>query len=205
MGQDVPAQWDQKNLIFTPNNVTAGRELSLVVDFGAKSSIRTIDLPDNRIDDYIKIVADGRESICSADVNADTISGQREAINIEDSVDSQNVQTSTKSEDLQDKNGAEWKSRYKGKQVKIQCKENIDYTDLAIYYKHEASRTNRFKAKLPEGVNPDGTNIAWKVYIDGSPTTQFKRSGTEVEIEDDLLPPETRVDVEVITYTQVAK
>ena len=53
---------------------------------------------------------------------------------------------------------------------------------------------------LAAGVDPNDKHMAWKVFVDGKPTTSFKRTGAEIEIEDNLLPPETKVDIEVISY-----
>ena len=205
-GDDVAAQWDQKNLVFTPDNVVEGKELSLVVDFGAKSSARTVDLPDDRIDDDVKVVADGQDNICFPKGKGDPVSGATPATaaSLADNAND-GALSDAGSAAAEDKKDPEWKARYKGNQLELQCKDNVDYTDLAIHYKHEVSRTNHFKVSLPEGVNPDGDNLAWKVFIAGVPIKQFKRTGAEVEIEDDLLPPEIRVDIEVVTYTKVTK
>ena len=59
--------------------------------------------------------------------------------------------------------------------------------------------------KLPTGVDPNDPMLGWKVFIDGKPTNEFKRDGAEIQLEEDLLPPETRVDVEVITYSRYEK
>ena len=200
-GDDVAAQWDQKNLVFTPDNVVEGKELSLVVDFGAKSSVRTVDLPDVRIDDDVKIVAYGQDGICSPKDKPVYDTGGAPPTAMAD-VSKDDLQDTP---DTGNNKDPSWKSRYKGSELEIQCKDDMDYTDLAIHYKHEVSRTNHFKVSLPEGVNPDGDNLAWKVFIAGVPIKQFKRTGAEVEIEDDLLPPEIRVDIEVVTYTKVTK
>jgi len=205
LGIDVPAQWNRKNIVFTPGNVVEGRVLSLVVDFGAKSSVRTVDLPDERIDDDVKIFADGQENVCAPKdklrgTDYDGVPSKAKAL-----ASKEEVKDAPDVEDGKDKKVPEWKSRYKGNQLELQCKDNVDYTDLKIHYKHEVSRTNRFKVSLPAGVSPDGDNLAWKVFIDGAPTKNFKRTGAEVEIEDDLLPPETRVDIELVMYTKVTK
>jgi hypothetical protein len=98
-----------------------------------------------------------------------------------------------------------WRSRYKGQKISLKCADGIDYGELKIDYLHEFKRTSRFVVKLPDGADPNDPQLGWKVFVDGRLTTDFSRTGSEIELEDDLLPPETRVDVEVITYSKFEK
>jgi hypothetical protein len=184
-GVEIPADWDRKFLSFTPDQVIEGRVVSVEVDFGAKSAQRTLDLPDERIDDDVKILADGKAGVCEAAGVAATA-------------------TSTLAGDAASKDKP-WQSRYKGRQVTLKCQEGIDYNELTVNYRHEVARTNKFVVKLPEGADPDDPALGWKVYVDGKVITGFTRDGSEIELEEDLLPPETRVDVEVITYSRIEK
>jgi hypothetical protein len=183
-GVVVPADWDLKVLTFSPDQVIEGRVVVVNVDFGAKSAKRTVDLPDERIDDQLTILADAKSDVCEA-------------------VPSQAVSSAA----LADDEGKDkpWKSRYKGREVSMKCQDGVEYAELKVEYRHEVSRTNKFVVKLPPGVEPDDPMLGWKVYVDGKLITGFKRVGSEVELEDDLLPPETRVDVEVITYSRFEK
>jgi hypothetical protein len=47
--------------------------------------------------------------------------------------------------------------------------------------------------------------LGWKVYVDGKVTRDFKRNGLDVTLEANLLPPESKIDIEVITYSQLVK
>jgi hypothetical protein len=182
-GADVVAEWDRKQLVFTPDQVIENRVVTVEVDFGEKSAMRTVDLPNNRIDDPVKIKADGQEGVCTA---APGLASDQEP--------------SPPGND--DKS---WKARYKGKQVTLKCREGADYGEITVDYKHEVSRINDFLVKLPTGVDPNDPMLGWKVFIDGKPTKEFKRDGAEIQLEEDLLPPETRVDVEVTTYSRYEK
>lgn len=181
-GEDIPAEWDRKHLSFAPEQVIENRVVTVEVDFGAKSAVRTVDLPDERIDDDVKVLADGQADVCAV-----VVTGNPDA------------------DPADPGRGKSWKARYKGKSVTLQCKDGADYSELKIEYKHEVARTNKFVASIPPGQDPMDPTLGWRVYVDGKPITEFKRTGAEIELEEDLLPPETRIDVEVIAYTRYEK
>jgi hypothetical protein len=182
-GADVVAEWDRKQIVFAPDQVIENRVVTVEVDFGEKSAMRTVDLPNNRIDDPVKIKADGQEGVCTAAAGL----------------------ASDQDPSPPGKDDKSWKARYKGKQVTLKCREGADYGEITVDYKHEVSRINDFLVKLPTGVDPNDPMLGWKVFIDGKPTKEFKRDGAEIQLEEDLLPPETRVDVEVTTYSRYEK
>jgi hypothetical protein len=183
-GAEVPADWDRKFLTFTADQVVDGRLVSVEIDFGAKSAMRTIDLPTERIDDKVTIYADGVPDVCKMTPESDV---KGSALDDDSSKDKS------------------WRSRYKGQKISLKCADGIDYGELKIDYLHEVKRTSRFVVKLPDGADPNDPQLGWKVFVDGRLTTDFSRTGSEIELEDDLLPPETRVDVEVITYSKFEK
>ena len=190
-GNVVPAVWDGSVLKFDYENVIEGRIVVFTVDFGEKSMSRTISLPTERIDDEVKILADEREGVCAVDPPPTTAPDTDV--------------TPDPEQKLEETQTIAWKSRYKGKQLQIKCAAGVDYSKLQIQYTHETERTGAFLVKLSPGVDPEDPMLIWSVFIDGVKTKDFKRSGTLISLDGDLLPPETRVDVEVTTYTLVGK
>lgn len=190
-GESVPAVWDGSTLKFDYEYVVEGRVVVFTVDFGEKSMSRSISLPTERIDDDVKILADEREGVCAVDPPPVPEGNSEDSVN-----------TDAKLEETQK---SEWKSRYKGKQIQIKCAPGVDYSRLQIQYSHETERTGSFLVKLSPGVDPDDPMLIWTVYVDGVKSKDFQRSGTLVSLDADKLPPETRVDVEVTTYTLVGK
>ncbi len=173
--EPVVAEWDRRFIRFSPEQVIEGRDVEVQIDFGAKSPQRTLNLPNERIDDDVKVLADGVEGGCSL------------------------LPQST----AEDVTGVAWKSRYKGRRIDVECKADLDYSELNVEYRHEIGRTNQFLIKLPGGIDPNEPTLGWKVYVDGVRIDNFQRTGAEFEIEEELLPPEARVDIEMITYTRV--
>jgi hypothetical protein len=176
--------------------VIAGRTVAVTVDFGEKSQLRTVDLPAERIDNDVTILADGKAGICNAILRSDQPSPGGGAVTAQSD-------EATGSDHVEENQG--WKQRYNGKQVSLQCVPGADYAVLQINYKQEVNRTGDFKVSLPAGTDPESSSLAWKVYVDGKVTRDFKRNGLEVTLEADLLPPESKIDVEVITYSQLVK
>jgi len=195
-GEVVPAQWDGKTIIFSADQVIAGRTVAVTVDFGEKSQLRTVDLPAERIDDDVTILADGKAGICDAILRSDQPRPGAPPVSVQSD-------GATGSDHLEENQG--WKKRYKGKQISLQCVSGADYAVLQINYKQEVNRTGDFKVSLPTGTDPDASTLGWKVYVDGKVTRDFKRIGPEITLEADLLPPESKIDVEVITYSQLVK
>lgn len=180
-GSEIAADWDHKVVTFTPDNVIEGRVVTVEIDFGGKSAVRTIDLPNERIDDIVSIKADGKDGVCKV------------------------IETQGNGSDPKPEQGNNWRARFKGNSVTFQCQDGIDYSELAVEFKYEAVRVNKFVVKLPPGTDPNDQTLGWQVFIDGKVTKEFTRDGAEIHIEDDLLPPEARVDVKVITYTRYEK
>jgi hypothetical protein len=211
-GIDVPAQWDGKIIKFTADNVIDGRVITVTVDFGEKSAVRIVDLPDERIDSDLMIFADNQPGICEetlksaqSDVNELPLPAPQngEKMDLDDRPDDPGPSPGGDSGKIEDKKPDDWKKRYKGKQVVLQCKAGVDYQSLIVKYKHEVSRTTEFSVPLPKHLDAMDKNIAWKVYIDGRPTKDFRRDGATVHIDSDLLPPATRVDIEVKVFEPV--
>ncbi len=192
-GQEVAGEWKNPNLQFKPENVVEKRVVTVTLDFGEKSSMRTIDLPDDRIDDNVKVTADGKADVCQ-------IKKEPASLDLNDLEDSKSLAGKAPEKKVEEAKPSDWSSRYKGKDVSFQCAEGNDFTEISIDYRHEIQRTNKFVVTLAAGVDPNDKHMAWKVFVDGKPTTSFKRTGAEIEIEDNLLPPETKVDIEVISY-----
>jgi hypothetical protein len=205
-GTDVPAQWDGKTIVFAADDVIEGRIVAVTVDYGEKAAARVIDLPDERIDDDIQIFADGQLGVCEEKSQSKASEQPSETMAVAENPDDRGPgATSGKPADkLEDKASNDWKKRYKGKQVSVQCRAGADYKTLSVKYKREVLRTTEFAVALSKSLDPLDPNISWKVYIDGIPTKDFRRVGANIHIEDDLLPPATRVDVEVKVYEPVA-
>jgi hypothetical protein len=200
-GEVIPAQWTNPNLVFHPENVIEKRVVNVEIDFGSKSSTRTLDLPDDRIDDDVKILADGQGEVCQMEAPTAALA----ATEADETELSDGKNPVDKSKDGDSQKPVSWQSRYKGKEIQLKCKDGAEYAELSVQYKHEVSRTNKFVVGLPNTVDPNDPTLGWRVFLDGKATTQFKRSGQEIEIEDSLLPPATKVDVEVITYSKYVK
>jgi hypothetical protein len=191
-GINVPATWDGAILSFDHVNVIEGRIVALSIDFGEKSQIRSLKLPTERIDEELIILADGRHNVCF------------EAVPPDPNSESWTSSLNGKSE-LEEQKNKNWKARYKGKSITLQCQSGVDYSVLEIKYLHEVERINSFAVLLPLEINPDDSMIGWRVYINGAPTKNFKRDGSVVTLHSDELPPDTRVDIEVLTYTAVGE
>lgn len=191
-GAAIPATWNGSLITFDSANVIEGRVFVFTVDFGEKSQERTITLPSDRIDDDVKIYADGREDVCALASPPVVDSGQP-------------GETSDGLETLEEDKTKNWKSRYKGRTITLKCQPGVDYAVLKIQYSQEIDRTGRFEVKLPAGTDTEGSSIGWRVYVDGVRTADFVRNGQVVSIDPDSLPPETRVDVEVVTYAPAVK
>jgi len=187
-GEQVPASWDGSVLNFEYAQVIEGRVVVFTVDFGEKAQLRTLTLPSERIDDEIKILADGREGVCSVVGPPDSSADQGASRAIED-------------KNLEAEKNKDWKTRYKGRDLSLKCEQGIDYAVLQVQYLHEMERTGSFDVKLPLGTNPDDPMIGWRVFVDGVRQPNFARSGSVINLDAGSLPPETRVDVEVITYS----
>ena len=207
-GTDVAADWKNPTIHFEPENVVENRIVTVTLDFGSKSNVRTVDLPDDRIDDDVKVTADGKSNVCEvkpAPVALDMNDAEGKALLAETTPATADKPADKEADKEADKaadkaNNSDWKARYKGKDLSFQCVAGNDFTELSIDYKHEVQRVNKFVVPLPQAVDPNDKDLGWKVFLNGKPTTEFKRSGLEIELEDSLLPPQTKVDVEVITY-----
>jgi hypothetical protein len=191
-GVQVPATWNGSVINFEYAQVIEGRVIAFTVDFGEKSQLRTLNLPSERIDDEIKILADGREGVCSVSGPPADSSGQ----DVSPASDDNNLEADKKQN---------WKKRYKGRTVSLQCEPGVDYAVLQVQYLHEVERTGSFDVKLPLGTNPDDPMIGWRVFVDGALNSNFVRSGSLITLDPESLPPETRVDVEVLTYSPAEK
>jgi hypothetical protein len=189
-GSAVPAEWDGVNLKFASADVIEGRTVVFTVDYGEKSQTRSITLPSERIDDVVKVLADGREGVCWV-APPSSEGDQNGAGNVDKT--------------LEEKDAKNWKSRYKGRDVYIKCEQGIDYAELKVDYLEEVERTGSFAVKLAADANPEDPLMGWKVYVDGVRTQDFRREGSVVVLDGASLAPETRVDVEVITYRMVGK
>jgi hypothetical protein len=203
-GAEVPAQWNGKTLTFASENVVEGRVVTMTWDFGEKSSTRTIDLPDVRIDDDLIVLADDKPGVCEV-ITEPTPTAPSGAVSLAEQATKAQEREKDKANDLeamQQKN-KDWKNRYRGSQIAVKCAEGKDYSKLSIAYKHEVERKNEFLVMLPKGVNPNDKNIAWNVFVDGIQIKSYVRSENIIHIDDDLLPPGVRVDVEVKIFTLV--
>lgn len=186
-GEKIAAQWDGSWLKFTPDQVVEGRVVVFTVDFGEKSQTRAVTLPDDRMDDDVTILADGKEGVCSAASPEDS----EQVAKLEENKD----------ESAEAKKEVEWKKRYKGRNLYLKCQEGVDYSELKISYKHEIERTGTFEVKLPADLDPNDSMLGWQVFIDGVKSQDFERNGRVITMDADKLPPETRVDVEVVMYS----
>lgn len=191
-GVQVPATWNGSVINFEYAQVIEGRVIAFTVDFGEKSQLRTLNLPSERIDDEIKILADGREGVCS-------VSGTPADLSEQD------VSSASDEDNLEAEKKQNWEKRYKGRTVSLQCEPGVDYAVLQVQYLHELERTGSFDVKLPLGTNPDDPMIGWRVFVDGVLNSNFVRSGSLITLDPESLPPETRVDVEVLTYSPAEK
>jgi hypothetical protein len=171
-------------------------------DFGEKSNTRVVVLPDERIDDDVTILADDKSGVCEIQKpKAPSEWDKPGAMSLSKAKDDDRKD---KEKDLEEigKNHNNWQSRYKGKEVSLKCAAGVDYTKLTVQYKHEVARTSDFQVALPRGVDPNDPNIAWKVYVDGVSIKSYERNGAVIHIEEELLPPAVRVDIEVKVFTR---
>ena len=223
-GVDVPARWDGRTLSFNPDDVIDGRTITVTVDFGEKAALRVVDLPNERIDDDLEILADDKPGVCGAKITANSGGGvdtgevdqnngkgdsrgyetennrDKPGPSVQNQEDHASKLEDKEADNNSDNKSGDWKKRYKGKQVSLQCKEGVDYKTLTIRYKHEVSRITEFHVPLPQNLDARDPNISWAVFIDGHQVKEFTRVGTDIHIDNDLLPPATRVDVAVKVY-----
>jgi hypothetical protein len=204
-GAVIPAQWSANSLSFAPEHVVEGRVVTMTWDYGEKSSTRVVTLPDERIDDDVTILADDKAGVCEIQKPEAPAPAERDKPGAVSLSKVKEDDDKDKEKDLEEisKNHSNWKARYRGKEVALKCAAGAEYSRLTVMYKHEVARTAEFQVPLPRGVDPNDPNIAWKVYIDGIAINSYERKGAVIHIEEELLPPAVRVDVEVKVFTRI--
>ncbi|MCX6117312.1 MAG: hypothetical protein NT027_07210 [Proteobacteria bacterium] len=179
--KEIAVSRNSNTLLFDRADIVAGRKINVAIDYGAKPSQLSLDLPDQAIPETIKVLLDGQDRGCVAGTP-----GSDSAVPLADL-----------NHDLMSLNLA-------GSTIDVKCPDSMaDYTKIDVTYQHETPRQYVFKVPdsvpVGDGINP----TEWKVTVDGKETKKFKRIDREIEIEESEIGRTSKVDIETTYYTRI--
>lgn len=179
-GAEIPMTLVHGRAVFSPGDVQEGRKVQLVADYGAKPETQYFELPETAIPGTLQILVDDKLSAC-------------------DGKDADETQVDEDSADL-----VALMLEQRGTRVRVTCPlDSPDYERIAVQYRYETPRLHEFTVSKVIPLNDSTRPVGWKVWVNGIETTKFTRRDRTIILEDSVLSPGAKVEVDAIIWQKV--